>query len=136
MAKAILSILFIFIVGNSLLCQSLDYFIDVALQSSPLLKDIQNQVEINKYDSLLIMATTKPQVSGNSLNNYAPVIKGVGYDNAITNGANINAVISVSKQITNKKNLATQFENLQLQNQSLQNNKKINELLMKKTLIE
>ena len=135
MEKAVLSILFIFITGNTLLCQSLDYYIDLALRSSPLLKDIQNQVELNQYDSLLIMATTKPQVSGNSFNNYAPVVKGVGYDNAITNGANINALISVSKQIINKKNLATQFENLQLQKKSFQNNKKINEQDIKRTVV-
>ena len=65
----------------------LQYYIDIALQNSPLLKDYQNQVALNKYDSLLLRAGLKPQVSGSSINMYAPVIKGWGYDAAITNGA-------------------------------------------------
>ena len=137
MAKFILSISFCVIAwsqnfGQS---QSIDFYITMALQSSPLLKDIQNQVELNHYDSLLIRAAAKPQVNGNSFNNYAPVVKGVGYDNAITNGANISALISVSKQIINKKNLASQFENLQIQNLSLKNNKILNEQDLIRTII-
>ena len=94
MAKLILSVCFCVIAcsqnfGQS---QSVDFYIAMALQNSPLLKDIQNQVELNHYDSLLIRAAAKPQVNGNSFNNYAPVVKGIGYDNAITNGANINTV--------------------------------------------
>ncbi len=137
MAKFILSICFCITACSQNFGQSynVDFYIKMALQGSPLLKDIQNQVELNQYDSLLILAAAKPQVNGNSFNNYAPVVMGVGYDNAITNGANINAVISVSKQITNRKSLASQFENIQLQNQSLSNNQKINEQDLKRTII-
>jgi outer membrane protein TolC len=113
----------------------LQQYVDNGLRNSPLLKDYQNQVELNKYDSLLIRATTKPQVTGSSFNSYAPVIKGFGYDGAITNGANFITLVGVNKSIPNKKLLAAQFENLQLQNQERSNTSKITEQDLKRTII-
>ena len=113
----------------------LQYYIDNAIEHSPLLKDILNQVELNNYDSLLIRAAAKPQVNGTSFNSYAPTIKGIGYDGAITNGGTFNALIGVNKLIPNKKNLAAQFENLQLVNQTLHNTVKVNEQDLKRTVI-
>src|ERR1700751_423407 len=42
--------------------KSLDYFIDAALQSSPLLKDYNNLLLINAIDSARVIAGYKPQV--------------------------------------------------------------------------
>ena len=103
----------------------LDYFVTHAIDNSPLLKDYANQIQSSAYDSLLILAAYKPQFTGNGLANYAPVVKGWGYDAAITNGQNLNALIAVTQQLPNKKTLKSQFENLQLQNQSLANSSKI-----------
>ena len=124
----------LYISGNAQSNQ-LQYYIDNALLNSPLLKDIQNQAALNKYDSLLIRAAAKPQVTGSSFNSYAPVIKGYGYDGAITNGGNFNALLGVNWQLQNKKNLATQFENLQLLSLSLNNTSKINEQDLKRTIV-
>ena len=112
----------------------LQQYINNGLLNSPLLKEYQNQIALNKYDSLLIRAATKPQVAGTSFNSYAPVIKGFGYDGAITNGANFITLVGVNKSIPNKKLLAAQFENLQLQNQERSNTSKITEQDLKRTI--
>ena len=118
-------------------CQKnkLSFYVDQALANSPLLKDYQNQVESGYYDSLLILAAYKPQVTGNTFNSYSPVIKGWGYDNALTNGANFSALVGVNKQVMNKKTVAAKFQNIQLQNESLNNTGKITEQDLKRTII-
>jgi outer membrane protein TolC len=112
----------------------LKYYVGEAFANSPLLKDFKDQVESNTYDSLLIKATYKPQVTGSSYNSYAPVIKGYGYDGAITNGGNFNALIGVNKLLLNKKLTGAQFQNLQLQNQSLNNAAQLTEQDLKRTI--
>ena len=114
--------------------KGLDYFIDQSLINSPLLKDYKNQVLLNQADSLRILASYKPQVTGNSFNSYPPVIKGIGYDEAITNGGTFSTLIGVNKAIPNKKNLSAQFESLQLQNQSISNSSQISEQDLKRTI--
>ena len=132
------SLLFCFIVILSLRSAAqndgLQFYVDNALQNSPLLKDFQNQAELTKYDSMLIRASLQPQVNGTSVNSYAPVIKGFGYDAALTNGGSFTALIGVNKLIPNKKNLATQFDNLQLQNRSLSNSSRISEQDLKRSV--
>lgn len=115
--------------------RQLQYYLDEAIRNSPLLKDFQNQADINHYDSLLIRAAAKPQVNGSSFHSYAPVIKGVGYDAAITNGGNFNALIGVNKPLVNKKNMASQFEYLQLQSEALNNSSKLSEQELKRVVI-
>ncbi len=105
-------------------CQqkNLQYYIDNVVQKSPLIQDFNNQVVSNTIDSLLLRAALRPQITANSINSYAPVINGIGYDEAITNGANFSALIGVNKQFANKKNLSAQFENIAILNQSVRNN--------------
>src|SRR6476661_3813259 len=83
--------------------KTLDYFIDAALQNSPLLKDYNNQVLINLIDSARTRAGYKPQINGKSTNLYAPVVGGWGYDEAITNIGNFSELITLDKQLINKK---------------------------------
>ena len=113
----------------------LNFYVENALRNSPLLSDYQNQLQSSLYDSLLIRAAYKPQVKGNSYNMYAPVIKGVGYDGAITNGANFSALAGVNKQLPNKKVLNAQFQNIQIQNQIINNAAAISEQDLKKMII-
>lgn len=113
----------------------LQYYVDNALLNSPLLKDYNNQVELNKYDSLLLRASFKPQVVGSSFNSYAPVINGWGYENAVTNGGTFATLVGVNQQLLNKKNLNTQLKNLQLQSQSITNTSKITEQDLKRTIV-
>jgi len=120
-----------------LLAQSrgIDYYLDQALRNSPLLKDYQNQVLTNQLDSQRIRASYKPQVAGTSNNMYAPVLNGFGYDNAITNGGNVTAVVGVNQALVSRKNLGTQFETLHIQNQGIENAAKISEQDLKRTII-
>ena len=115
--------------------RNLDYFINQAMNNSPLLKDLQNQVKINQLDSLLILATQRPQVSFTSNDNYAPVIKGYGYDNAITNGANVSALIGVNKSLLNNPNNKIQFANLKLLSDALNNNRAISGQDLRRSVI-
>src|SRR6478735_8725199 len=114
--------------------KNLDYYISAGIQNSPLLKDYNNQQQSNQVDSLRIRASLKPQVNGISNNSYAPVISGWGYDNAITNGANISGLITVTKTILSKTNLNTQFESINLQNKALDISGKITEQDFKKAI--
>ena len=113
----------------------LNYYVDSSLHNSPLLKDYQLQVQSSQYDSLLLLAAYKPQVTGNSMNSYAPVIHGYGYDEAITNGANVSALIGVNKQLINHKLVNAQVESIRLQNQKLNNTYKITEQDLRRTII-
>ena len=106
---------------------NLDYFVKEALANSPLLKDFRNQVLSFSLDSQVIRASLRPQVNGISNNNYAPVIKGYGYDQVITNMAQVSALISVSKSFISNKSIASQVANLQLQSRAAENNIKISE---------
>jgi len=128
-------LLFLLISTTSAQKKTLDYFIDQALSNSPLLLDYQNQVLSNKIDSQKILATYKPQVAGTSVNTYAPVIKGYGYDNAITNGAGVNALVGVNKKFVGKKNLDAQFEGINLLSRGIENTAKISVQDLKRTLI-
>jgi len=113
----------------------LNFYIDNALRNSPLLRDYQNQLQSSQYDSLLIRATYKPQVTGTTYNSYSPILKGVGYDEIITNGANFSTLIGVNKQLPNKKLLNAQFQNIQIQNQLITNTSAISEQDLKKMVI-
>ena len=113
---------------------TLEYYVSRALSNSPLLKDYNSQVQIGGIDSTLIRASYKPQVTGTSNNYYAPVISGWGYDNAITNGANVNALVGVNKALVSRKNLETQFESIRLNTAGIKNTAEIAEQDIKRTV--
>ncbi len=114
--------------------QSLDYFINIAIQKSPLLKENSNNIILNRIDSLRIIAGYQPQVNGISTNYYAPTIKGYGYDEIITNLRNFNEQISASKLLVSKRNLRIQFNGIELLNDSLQIAGAITEQDLKRTI--
>jgi outer membrane protein TolC len=113
---------------------NLDYYISFAKSNSPLLKDYQNQIQANRLDSEIIRASYKPQVNGISNNSYAPVISGYGYDNVITNGGQLSALVQANKTFVSKNNLATQFQSIHLQNEALGNTSVIAEKDLRKTI--
>lgn len=114
--------------------KNLDYFINAALESSPLLKDYENLTRINTIDSARIIAGYKPQINGKSTNVYAPVVYGWGYDEAVTNIGNFSELITVDKQIINKKILQNEIDILHLQKDSLHVLSKISEQDLKKAI--
>jgi outer membrane protein TolC len=115
---------------------NLDYFVSQAIANSPLLKEYNNQVLSFSLDSQIIRASLRPQVNGVSNNSYAPIIKGYGYDEVITNGQQISALIQVSKSFLSNKTIASQIANLQLQSQAIANNVKMSEQDVVKTITD
>ena len=107
--------------------RSLPYYIGLARVNSPLLKGFQNQILANKTDSLILLASLRPQVNFVSNNAYAPVINGWGYDNAITNGANISGLVQARKDFISRKYLNSLQRSFHLQNQGITDTMKIAE---------
>jgi outer membrane protein TolC len=107
--------------------QNLDFYISASLDNSPLLKEYQNHLLNISIDSLRTKAGLGLQAKALSTNSYAPVINGWGYDKAITNGVNIYAAVSISKDITWKRDQQNQYQALGFQYQSIANNEKISE---------
>lgn len=124
----VLNFLF-FVLPFSLCAQqnSLDYYISKALSNSPLLKDYRNQIQSGVIDSSMIRASYKVQAAGVSNDYYAPVIKGWGQDNVITNGANINTFVGVNKTFVSSKNLGKQFEAIRLNELGIKNTSDMSE---------
>ncbi len=115
--------------------KNLSYFVDSSLKNSPQLYEYRNLILSNSIDSQLIVAANKFQVSGSGNAFYAPVINGYGYDQILTNGQQLSTLVTVNKQIYNKRNLGLQFKNLQLQRDSLQVTSAITVKDIKKSII-
>lgn len=98
---------------------TLDFFIAQATENSPLIKDYNNQVLSYRFDSLIVRASLKTRVNFITSNSYSPVIKGSGYDGAITNGANISAVVQANRNFTNTNNVTAQLSVIRLQGMAL-----------------
>src|SRR4029077_8919931 len=113
---------------------NLDYYLSYAKSSSPLLKDYQNQILSNRADSEIIRATYRPQLNAISTDSYAPVINGYGYDNVITNGGQVSALVQANKSFVSKNNLVSQFKTIHLENESIGNTSAIAEKDLKKTI--
>jgi len=116
-----------FISGLYAQTNNLSYYLDRSIENSPLLKDYQNQTIINRMDSLIQKAAYKPQVNFSSIANYPPIVKGYGYDEAISNGGNYSALLTVSQTIIGKGNMKERLNAYALENQSVRNAKKISE---------
>jgi outer membrane protein TolC len=138
MGKSILTVILLFLFIQLVDAQEkdVDYFVNLALQNSPLLKDYQNRLQSNRIDSLRLRAGLGTQVNAYSNESYAPVIHGVGMDEAITNGTNIYAAVSVSKGIISRKNLQNQLQSVELQKLSILNPAKISEQDIRKNVID
>jgi outer membrane protein TolC len=117
-------------------CQQhdLDYYFSHAKNNSPLLTDYKNQMRSAQVDSQLLRANQKIQVNGVSNNFYAPTISGYGYDNIITNGAQVSAFVQANKNIITSANLATQYETIRLMKESIGNTALLAEKDLRKTI--
>jgi hypothetical protein len=101
--------------------RNLDFYLKEGIQNSPLLKDYRNQIKSATSDSLLIKAAKKPLVEAKSQLQYSPVYDNFGYDEVITDGGNYTAVMGVSQQFFNKKELDNKYESVGLQRLALDN---------------
>jgi len=132
--KKLIICFILFILGNNLAANPLDYYIKKALTNSPLLKDLNNQLLSAKFDSLLIRAAYKPQITQVSQVMYPFTGKNFGYDEAITNGGNYSALVSVVQPLLNKRSLEIQSRSVILAKQGVQINAKISEIDLKKSV--
>jgi len=113
---------------------TLDHYLEVAKNNSPLLKDLRNQVASNQVDSLRLLAGYKTQVNANSAGLYAPIVSGYGYSEPITNNHTLNALLAANQAIISKKNINAQIEAITLQSLSVGNAGKISEQDLKKAI--
>jgi len=111
-----LSFLFVLSFGQS---RKLNDYLTLARENNAPIKAFQNQVLSNQLDSQILRATLKTQVNFISNNLYAPVIAGWGYDEAITNIAQVSALVQASRTFLSKGHLAAQYNTIALQSQTL-----------------
>jgi hypothetical protein len=116
--------------------QDLAYFLKQGLQNSPLLKDYQNRLRSGQIDSLRLKAALGFQISAASVNSYAPVINGWGYDEVKTDIANVSALAGVTREIIGNNNLRNKYQALHLQNQSTFIEGSLSEKDLKKSIIQ
>lgn len=116
--------------------KSVAYFLQEAEKSSPLLKDYKNQQRALKIDSLLALAVRKPQVTASSAGLYAPVIKGYGYDEVLTNGQALEALLNVNYDLLNKRRINNQLAGVKLQSDSIQYASALSLFDLKKSIID
>lgn len=103
-------LLFLFCVhANAQSKNTLSYYLDIAQKNSPVLNDYNNQVFLNRIDSLKLRATYSFIVSSEGNAGYAPNVKGWGYDNVITNGQFVFAGVRVAKEFISRNNLNTRL---------------------------
>lgn len=120
-----------FILLVMLVCKSfsqerdLHYFIEKAQTNSPLITDYKNQIQATVLDSLLNLATYKPQVSATLNTVYAPVINGYGYDTAISNGQMVTGLVGFNQKILGRNQVTTQADSYKLIKEALSLNKKL-----------
>lgn len=108
--------------------RSLDYFLGEGLRNSPLLNEYRNKLSSATTDSLLIGASKKPLLEAKSQLQYSPVYSNFGYDEVITDGGNYMAVMGVSQNIFNKREINNKYEAVSLLKKSVSNASKISEL--------
>lgn len=131
-------IAFLVVVSSCCFAQqhSLDFFVEQAQRNSPLLKDYQNQVLSARLDSLLYRASLRTQVNFISSNSYAPVIHGFGYDDAISNGANVSALLQANRNFFTANNIANQVNAIRLQSRALTDTIQISQQDIKRAVTE
>ncbi|HRS01014.1 MAG TPA: TolC family protein [Bacteroidota bacterium] len=114
--------------------KSLDFFLEQGLANSPLLKDLHNQINTQSIDSLLIIAQSKPYLGFNTSLYYAPIIKGYGYNDAVTNINTITSQLVLIKPIFDEFADNAQFARVRTKKESLKVNEKISQKDLKKII--
>lgn len=98
----------------------LDDYLAQGKKNSPLLYEYANQIKSLSLDSVRERAIYGFQVAANGNIMYAPVVHGWGYDPTITNGQDLSALMTVSRQITGREQLKTRLNSFTLEKKSVQ----------------
>jgi outer membrane protein TolC len=113
---------------------TLNYFLQEGIKNSPLIKDLNCQINANQTDSLLVKAMNLPRVDFRGYAYYAPIINHFGYSEVLTNLANLTSVISVFQPIFNKKTIEANLVKNSIQKQALTNSVVLTGNILKKTI--
>ena len=130
----------IFLLAGSALSFSqshdLNFYLSNGIQNSPLLNDYTNRLEQSKIDSLLILAGRKITVSATGEILIAPIINGIGYEEAITNQGQYTAIVGVSKTIFQSKSIDAQINQGRIRSDSIFNNKIVSQRELEKSVTD
>jgi hypothetical protein len=107
--------------------RTLDYYLNEGLRNSPLLNEYRNKISSTITDSLLIRASKVPLIEAKSQLQYSPVYNNFGYDEVITDGGNYMAVMGISQNIFNKREINNKFEAVSILKKSVSNASQISE---------
>lgn len=116
--------------------KNLPYFINQSKKNNPVFNDLKNQVLSFELDSQRLKSSYGPQVSASSNLLYAPIIKGFGYDKAITNGQLVSTLLTVNKEIIGNRNLQSRFKSISLNKESISNQLNLSEATLEKNITE
>jgi outer membrane protein TolC len=101
--------------------KTVEDYIKTASINSPLLKDLNNQLLTKSLDSTLIRRNYQPQAGFNSTGTYAPIVRGYGYDEALSNGTTFNALLTVNQAILGGGRLKNELRVLENLSDSIRN---------------
>ncbi|MGC1390610.1 MAG: TolC family protein [Bacteroidales bacterium] len=134
------SFLIFFFSGLTLIAYSqvhnLEFYLNEGIRNSPLLNDYRNQVNSAVADSLIIRAAKKPLIEARSQLLYSPYYHNFGYDEVVTDGGNYTAVVGVTQNIFNKKELTNKYNMLDIQKKLVNNSSMISTNELNKLITE
>jgi outer membrane protein TolC len=116
--------------------RNLEFYLHQGIQNSPLLNDYRNQISSALADSLLIRAAKKPLVEAKSQLLYSPAYRNFGYDEIITDQGNYTAVVGVSQNIFNKKEINNKYNSVDIQKKLVSNSSLISSNELNKLITE
>ena len=121
MHRAFCAILFflLLLTGESMKAQTLQYFLNAARENNPAVQENRNLAAIAGLESEKAKAAYRmPEISATGNLLYAPVIKGVGYENAVTNGALYSTQLNANLPLFTRQQVGA-YEKSSLVNQQI-----------------
>ncbi|GAB3840428.1 TolC family protein [Hymenobacter jeollabukensis] len=123
--------------------RTLDEFLTLARNTSPLLRDYAGQVAQNRIDSLRRAAQQRPQLTGNAAAVAAPIIRrrangegGFGYDEAVSNGGNYAAFVGATQPVLGGPVLRNDYRILESQGLVLRNTRQLAGLDLRRSITD
>jgi hypothetical protein len=115
---------------------TLDEFLDYALKNNPVILAQKNNLKLNALDSSLFRSTLKTQITSQNEGLYYPIVKGVGYDEIITNGQQIGLLINFDKQVLFKGQLTANLNAFGISQDIARNSLKLSEKDLIRTITD
>jgi len=116
--------------------RNLEFYLNQGIHNSPLLNDYRNQISSAVADSLIIGAAKKPLIEAKSELLYSPYYHNFGYDEVITNGGTYTAVVGVTQNIFNNKELSNKYNSVDIKKQLVNNSSMISANELNKLITE